>query len=240
MMAIPIHHDAIMTPSSFSCLVVEDEPAMRKFIRVGLEASQFRVLLAETRKEGIEMFVSHNPDVVLLDLGLPDGDGLDLIKTVREFSGTPIVVLSARGLESDKVNALDAGADDYLTKPFGMPELMARVRAVQRRQLPVATSPTLSFGDLTIELANRRVTKNGELVHLTPIEYSLLTMFVKHPDKVLTHRMLLESVWGPSYVRHNHYVRVHVAELRKKIEADPVRPKHLVTESGVGYRWMSP
>jgi two-component system KDP operon response regulator KdpE len=220
-------------------LVVEDEPQMRRLLRATLSAHGYRVLEAETAAEGIRLATSHNPTLVLLDLGLPDGDGFDLARRLREWSQTPIIVISARGREGDKVEALDAGADDYLTKPFGVGELLARMRVALRHALRsegTATPQVLEFGPLRIDLVRREVTRAGQEVHLTPIEYKLLALLAQNAGKVLTHRQILKQVWGPTHADHTHYVRVHMAELRKKIEAEPARPKLLVTEPGVGYR----
>lgn len=220
-------------------LVVEDEPQMRRFLRVTLTAHGYRLIEAGTAAEGILHASSHNPEIVLLDLGLPDGDGFDLTRRLREWSQVPIIVISARGREGDKVEALDAGADDYLTKPFGMGELLARMRVALRhaqRSAGALAAQVLEFGPLRIDLARREVTRAEQEVHLTPIEYKLLVMLAQHAGKVLTHRQILKHVWGPGHIEHTHYVRVHMAELRKKIEAEPARPKLLVTEPGVGYR----
>jgi len=220
-------------------LVVEDEPQMRRFLRASLSAHGYRLVEATSAEEAMRHASSHNPDLVLLDLGLPDLDGVALTKRLREWSRKPIVVVSARGREDDKVDAFDAGADDYLTKPFGLGELLARMR-VALRHAEQATLPTgeqvLELGDLRIDLARREVTKAGREVHLTPIEYKLLTLLAKNAGRVLTHRQILLDVWGPSYATQTHYVRVHMAELRKKIETEPARPKLIVTEPGVGYR----
>jgi two-component system KDP operon response regulator KdpE len=220
-------------------LVVEDEPQMRKFIRASLSSHGYRVLEAERAADAVSLLTSHNPELVLLDLGLPDGDGIELAKQVREWSRVPIIVLSARGREDDKVAALDAGADDYLTKPFGVNELLARMRVAlrhARRGDPEPALQTLEFGDLKLDLVRREVFRGTEALHLTPIEYKLLCLFAQNAGKVLTHRHILKDVWGPAYATQTHYVRVHMAELRKKLEADPARPKLLVTEPGVGYR----
>ena len=220
-------------------LVVEDEPEMRKFIRATLASRGYRLLEAERAIEGVQSLTSHNPDLVLLDLGLPDGDGIDLTRQLREWTRVPIIVLSARGREDDKVAALDAGADDYLTKPFGVNELLARMR-VALRHAEASRGGTevraYEFGDLRIDLVRREVFRGEEEVHLTPIEYKLLVLFARHAGKVLTHRQILKEVWGPAYAAQTHYVRVHMAELRKKVEANASRPKLLVTEPGVGYR----
>lgn len=220
-------------------LVVEDEPPVRKFLRATLASHGFRVVEAKNASEAIALFTSHNPEIVLLDLGLPDGDGLDVTRKLREFSTAPIIVISARGRETDKVAALDAGADDYLTKPFGTNELLARIR-VALRHSALARAPTpeavLTAGPLAVDLARRLVTLNGTEIHLTPIEYKMLVILAQHAGKVVTHRHLLQEVWGPSYAEQTHYLRVHMAQLRRKLEADPARPKLLTTEAGVGYR----
>lgn len=228
-----------MSDSGALVLVVEDEPQMRKFIRASLSSHGYRVMEAERVSEAVMLVTTHNPDIVLLDLGLPDGDGIDLTRQLREWSRVPIIVLSARGREDDKVSALDAGADDYLTKPFGVNELLARMRvALRHAQTAGAASPAqvLEFGEVKIDLVRREVFRGAEELRLTPIEYKLLVLFAQHAGKVLTHRQILKEVWGPAYATQTHYVRVHMAELRKKVEADPSRPKLLVTEPGVGYR----
>jgi two-component system KDP operon response regulator KdpE len=228
-----------MTQDGPLVLVVEDEPQMRRFIRASLASHGYRILEAERASEAVMLATSHNPDLVLLDLGLPDGDGIDLTRQVREWSRVPIIVISARGREDDKVAALDAGADDYLTKPFAVNELLARMRVAQRHANAPATpaeAQIFEFDALHIDIARREVTLSGQVVHLTPIEYKLLHLFARHAGKVLTHRQILKEVWGPAYATQTHYVRVQMAELRKKIELDPSRPKLLVTEPGVGYR----
>jgi two-component system, OmpR family, KDP operon response regulator KdpE len=220
-------------------LVVEDEPQMRKFIRASLSSHGYRVVEAERAAEAVMLMTSRNPEMVLLDLGLPDGDGIDLTRQFREWSQVPIIVLSARGREDDKVAALDAGADDYLTKPFGVNELLARMRVALRHAQTRAADPAvqaIEFGELKIDLVRREVFRGAEELHLTPIEYKLLILLAHNAGKVLTHRQILKEVWGPGYATHTHYVRVHMAELRKKVEAEPSRPKLLVTEPGVGYR----
>ncbi|MFZ5439706.1 MAG: response regulator [Myxococcota bacterium] len=219
-------------------LVVEDEPQMRRFIRASLDSHDFRVLEAERAAEVTGLITSHNPELVLLDLGLPDGDGIALTRQLREWTRVPVIVISARGREDDKVSALDAGADDYLTKPFSVKELLARMRVALRHAHAGSTpaEQVLQFGELKLDLARREVFRGAEELHLTPIEYKLLALFAKHAGKVLTHRQILTEVWGPAYANQNHYVRVHMAELRKKIEPEPSRPRLLVTEPGVGYR----
>lgn len=228
-----------MSETDALVLIVEDEPQMRSFIRVSLSSHEYRVLEAERAADAVMLLTSHNPDLVLLDLGLPDADGIDLTRTIRESSRVPIIVLSARGREADKVAALDAGADDYLTKPFGVKELLARMRVALRHARTAASSPdsqVLEFGEVKIDLARREVFRGATQIHLTPIEYKLLFFLARQAGKVLTHRQILNEVWGPAYANQTHYVRVHMADLRKKIEDDPSRPKLLVTEQGVGYR----
>ena len=220
-------------------LLIEDEPQMRRFLRAALESHEYRLVEATTSREGLAQATSRNPDVILLDLGLPDGDGIDLARRIREWSTTPIIVISARGKEQDKIAALDAGADDYLTKPFDVGELMARLRVALRhatRSGGAASEPVFSVGDLRVDLARRQVFVAGAEVHLTPTEYKLLTLLVHHVGRVLTHRQLLKEVWGPNAVEHSHYVRVYMTQLRHKLEADATRPRYLLTEPGVGYR----
>lgn len=219
-------------------LIVEDEPHIRRFLRAGLESENCQVNEAANAERGLIEAGTRKPDLVLVDLGLPDRDGVDFIRRLRDWSGVPILVLSARADEADKVAALDAGADDYLTKPFGMPELLARVRALLRRALrPQADGPArITFADVEVDLARRSVTRGGEPVHLTPIEYKLLGHLIANAGRVLTHRQLLAQIWGPTHVEHTHYLRVYMAGLRRKLEANPAVPAHIVTESGVGYR----
>ena len=218
-------------------IIVEDERHIRRFIRTALETEDWRVFEAETMKQGLVEAGTRKPDVVILDLGLPDGDGVDFIRDLRAWSLTPVIVLSARVDETQKIAALDAGADDYLTKPFGVGELLARVRAVLRRKtVGNADESVFRFGDVEVDLAKRQVRKNDMQVHLTSLEYRLLTTLVANAEKVLTHRQILRDVWGPSYVAHDHYVRVHMGNLRRKLEDDPAQPKHLLTETAVGYR----
>ncbi|MBX7190422.1 MAG: response regulator [Sandaracinaceae bacterium] len=220
-------------------LVVEDEKELRRFVRAALTAHGYRMIEASSVAEAKMLATSHNPEIVLLDLGLPDGDGLELLAMLREWSRVPVIVLSARGREDDKVLALDAGADDYLTKPFGTNELLARMRVALRHRASDAVGgeeKVLTFGDVSIDRTKRLVARGGQELHLTPIEYRLLVLLAEHAGKVLTHRHILKEVWGPTYASQSHYVRVHMAELRKKIEVDPSRPKLIVTEPGVGYR----
>lgn len=228
-----------MTDVPYVVLVIEDEPQMLKFLRASLGAEGYRVLEATTGSEGLSLARSHNPDLVLLDLGLPDMDGTDVTQKLRDWSATPILVISARGREDDKVRALDAGADDYLTKPFGTGELMARIRVARRhrdRGAQGRIDPVITVGDLGIDLDKRIVRSDGSEVHLTPNEYKLLAVLMKNAGKVLTHRQLLKEVWGPSYASQTQYLRVYMAQLRHKLERDAARPRYLVTEPGVGYR----
>ncbi|MCK6592494.1 MAG: response regulator [Polyangiaceae bacterium] len=220
-------------------LLIEDEPQMRRFLRASLTSRDYRLIEAETAEEGMRLGTSHNPDLILMDLSLPDGDGIDLTRRFREWTRAPILVISARGREDDKVSALDAGADDYLTKPFGVNELLARIRAALRRSQEVTGpggEPVIDIGSLHIDLARREVRIGDREVHLTPIEYKMLVLLAKNAGKVLTHKQIVKEVWGPSRSLQPHHVRVHMAELRKKIEAEAARPKYLVTEPGVGYR----
>ncbi len=220
-------------------LVVEDEPDIRRFVRMTLESEGHEVFEAATLERGLIEAASRRPELAIVDLGLPDGDGVDLIRDLRTWSAAPIIVLSARSGERDKVGALDAGADDYLVKPFGVAELLARVRAQLRRLTLTSLSaePVLRFGAVTVDLARRVVERHGAPVHLTPIEYRLLTHLASQPDRVVTHQQLLKAVWGPGHAQDTHYVRVHMANLRKKVEDEPSMPKHVLTEAGVGYRF---
>jgi two-component system KDP operon response regulator KdpE len=220
-------------------LLIEDEPQMRRFLRTALGAQDYRLVEATTAREGLAQAASRNPDVILLDLGLPDRDGLEVTRELRGWSATPIIVLSARGREQDKVAALDLGADDYLTKPFGVEELLARIRvALRHAALPPGAGPEPVFeaAGVRVDLVKREVRRDGREVHLTPTEYKLLALLIRHAGKVLTHRQMLKEVWGTSYADQSHYVRVYLAQLRQKLESDPARPRLLVTEPGVGYR----
>lgn len=221
-------------------LVVEDEAPMRRFLCSALTSHGFRVAEAGTLASAERLATESRPAAVLLDLGMPDGDGLELLKQLREWSRAPVIVLSARDREDDKVLALDAGADDYLTKPFGTSELLARIRVALRhaRGQAVADDPVITIGPMRIDQARHEVTVDGEPVHLTPIEFRLLALLARHGGKVLTHRQLLHDVWGPRNTHQTHYLRVHMAALRRKIEADPARPRWLITEAGVGYRLL--
>ena len=219
-------------------LVVDDEPQIARALRVALSARGYDVDTAGNGETAIEAHAARPADVIVLDLGLPGIDGIEVTRRLRGWSQVPIVVLSVRDAQTDKVAALDAGADDYLTKPFGMDELQARIRAVLRRSPAAATQPSaLTFGSIEIDLAKRLVRKDGAALHLTPTEYQLLEALVTHPGKLLTHRWLLSRVWGGSYGEESHYVRVYVAQLRRKLEEDASRPRWILTEPGLGYRW---
>jgi two-component system, OmpR family, KDP operon response regulator KdpE len=222
-------------------LLVEDDAQMRRFLRTTLSTHEYRILEAGTGKEALALAAAHTPDLIVLDLGLPDGDGIEVTRGLREWTKVPILVLSARAHDQDKVQALDAGADDYLTKPFSVPELLARLRVALRHAAMASTlerEPVLEFGDLRIDLAERRVQCAGVPVHLTRLEYKLLSSLVRHPGRVLTHAQLLREVWGPESQGQNHYVRVYMAHLRNKLETDPARPRRLLSEPGVGYRFQ--
>lgn len=220
-------------------LLIEDEPHMRRFLGATLRAHEYQVVEAATAREGVTQAAGRNPDVILLDLGLPDSDGLEVAQAIRRSAGTPIIVLSARGREHDKVTALDLGVDDYLTKPFGTPELLARVRVALRHaamRAGGAPEPLFVSGALEVDLMRRQVRVDGAEVHLTPTEYKLLAALVRHAGRVVTHRQLLEAVWGAHSAADSHHVRVYMAQLRHKLERDPARPRLLLTEPGVGYR----
>jgi two-component system KDP operon response regulator KdpE len=226
-------------PPPLVVLIVEDEQPMRRFLRAALGAQGFQLVEAVTGEEAITRAAMRPPDIVLLDLGLPDIDGFEVTRRLREWTSTPIIVLSARGQESDKIRALDAGADDYLTKPFATGELLARIRVALRHRAAAGSSPedgVVEIGTLRIDRAQREVTLGGEHVHLTPREYRLLAELARYPGRVLTHEHLLRAVWGPPDVTQHHYLRVYMAQLRHKLEGDPSRPRLLLTEPGVGYR----
>jgi two-component system KDP operon response regulator KdpE len=230
-------------PDADLILVVEDDPPIRKFLRGALSGEGYRIAEAETGEQALRLAAQQPPDLIILDLGLPDIDGQQVLKRLREWFTGPIVILSARDQEQQKVQALDAGADDYLSKPFGAGELLARMRAALRRSAKAsggAEASTFSAGDLQVDLAARRVVVRGEEVHLTPIEYKLLTTLIRHSGKVLTHRFLLKEVWGPGNADETHYLRVHMAALRRKVERDSANPEVLLTEQGVGYRLVRP
>jgi two-component system KDP operon response regulator KdpE len=218
-------------------LVVDDEPQIRRALATNLTARGYEVLQAGTGEEALRLVADHHPDVVILDLGLPGMDGIEVVHGLRGWSDVPIIVLSVRSEERDKVEALDAGADDFLTKPFGMAELLARVRAAVRRGTPAGTEPVIDAGGLHIDLAAKRVLRDGADVHLTPTEWGLLEQLSRNPGRLVTQRQLLQAVWGPEYGTETHYLRVYMATLRRKLEDDPGRPRHLITEPGMGYRF---
>lgn len=218
-------------------LVIEDEAPVRHFLRTALEAHGYRMIETDTGREGLAQAAGRRPDVILLDLGLPDGDGIDVTRRLREWATTPVIVISARGRDEDKVEALDAGADDYLTKPFSVDELLARMRvALRHAQAGGAADPVFTSGDLTVDQAKRIVMVRGAEVHLTPTEYRLLSALAKHAGRVLTHKQLRHEVWGPHTATTTQALRVYMNQLRHKIEAEPARPRLLMTEPGVGYR----
>lgn len=222
-------------------LVVEDESQMRRFLRASLVSNGYRVFEAETGADGIAQTAARNPDLVLLDLGLPDLDGLVVTERLREWAKMPIIVLSARGKEEDKILALDAGADDYLTKPFGVGELLARIRVALRHAARTESGAAeFATGNVKVDLGRREVRKNDQVVHLTPIEYKLLCALIKHEGRVITHRQLLREVWGPNAIDQTQYLRVYMGQLRHKLEDNPNRPRFLTTEPGVGYRLRGP
>lgn len=228
-----------MTASPINILIVEDEKEIRRFVRTALEGEGLRVFESDTLQRGLIEAGTRKPDLIILDLGLPDGDGLTYIRDLRHWSAIPVIVLSARTSEEDKIAALDAGADDFLTKPFGVGELLARVRVALRRHAGGdQESPLVTFSDVTVDLIHRRVQRHGEDCHLTPIEFRLLAELLANSGKVITQRQLLSHVWGPNYVEHNHYLRIYMGHLRQKLEADATRPRHLLTETGVGYRFL--
>jgi two-component system KDP operon response regulator KdpE len=228
-----------MTATRPTVLVIEDDPPIRRFLRAALEGEGMAVQDADTGRRGLAVAAARRPDLVILDLGLPDMDGLDVIRELRAWTRIPILILSAHSREQEKVAALDAGADDYLTKPFGVPELLARLRAHLRRSNLVGAGSVGSrfqFGDVIVDLDARQVVKAGEVVRLTPIEYRLLAAMIRDMGKVLTHRQLLREVWGPGHAEDSHYLRIYMAQLRRKLESDSAKPTHLLTETGVGYR----
>jgi two-component system, OmpR family, KDP operon response regulator KdpE len=224
-----------MTEQGARVLVVDDERSIRRFLKVSL-GGQFTIFEATTGEEALTAVVNDRPDVVILDLGLPDMDGVEVTRRLREWTQIPIIIVSVREQEKDKIAALDAGADDYLTKPFGVGELMARLRSALRRSAQAETEPSFKTGNLAVDLNRREVTVNNEPITLTPTEYDLLRIFIKHAGKVITHDQLLRAVWGTAYESEKHMLQVNISNLRRKIEPDPVRPSYLVTEPGVGYR----
>jgi two-component system KDP operon response regulator KdpE len=229
-----------MTENHTTILLIEDENQMRRFLRVTLHSEKYGVIEAENGADGITQAAMRNPDVVLLDLGLPDMDGLEVINKLREWSAVPIIIISAREQEGDKIKALDSGADDYLTKPFGAGELVARIRVALRHAAPKSPDQGGSVfvaNDLKIDFLKRQVHRGAREIHLTPIEYRLLTVLVRNAGRVMTHRQILKEVWGPPYIEQTHYLRVFMNQLRKKIETDSTRPRFLLNEPGVGYRF---
>ena len=218
-------------------LVIDDEAQIRRFLRISLEANHYHVREAITGQEGLEQAALQRPEVVILDLGLPDMDGIQVLKRLREWSHVPVIILSVRDADADKIAALDAGADDYLTKPFSVGELLARLRVAQRHSQPAPEAAIFHAGSLQVDLVRRVVTVRDEPIKLTATEYAFLRLLVQNAGKVLTHRQILREVWGPQYVEETHYLRVYAAQLRRKIEDDPARPQLLLTEPGVGYRF---
>lgn len=233
---------SIEMPNSIGNIVlIEDELQIRRFVTAALENEKFQVYCAENGKQGLIEIGTRKPDAVILDLGLPDIDGLDVIRETRNWSNIPIIVLSARTQEAEKVAALDLGADDFLSKPFGTPELLARLRAQLRRRSmlsDVSVQGDFVFGNIAVDLPKRLVSKSGKTIHLTPIEFRLLTELIKNAGRVVTQRQLLKDVWGPSYVNNEHYLRIYMSHLRQKLEDDPTQPKHFITEVGVGFRFI--
>jgi len=219
-------------------LIIDDEKQIRRLLKVALTGHGYELEEAVSGQDGLHKAAVFRPDLVILDLGLPDLDGLEVLRRLREWSQTPVIILSVREQENDKINALDNGADDYVTKPFGMGELLARIRAALRHAAGLGNEPVLNFGDLEIDVAQRRITVDGNVIKLTPTEYELLRNLAVYSGKVLTHRQLLRAVWGPSYENDTQYLRVYIAQLRRKIESDPSRPRHIITEPGVGYRLL--
>jgi two-component system KDP operon response regulator KdpE len=231
-----------MTEPTPIALLVEDDPQIRRFVRAALEAEGLRVAESDSMKRGLIDAGTRKPDLIILDLGLPDGDGIEFIHALRKWSPMPIIVLSARIHETEKIKALDAGADDYLTKPFGVGELLARVRAALRRQRHPQTSAQglFQFGEVKVDLHARLVSKSNQSVHLTPVEYRLLTVLIANAGRVVTNSQLLREVWGPAHLDNGHYLRVYMGHLRQKLEDDPAQPKFFLTETGVGYRLLLP
>jgi len=221
-------------------LIIDDEVQIRRLLRVVLEGENYQVREAKTGQEGLTEIASRRPDIILLDLGLPDMDGIAVLKRLREWSETPVLVLTVRDDEQEKVAALDGGAEDYVTKPFSTPELLARLRAAQRKTRPAEEISVFKRGDLVVDLTSHVVTRAGHEIKLTATEYALLRLFARHPGRVLTHRYILREIWGPKSEEHRQYLRVYVTHLRQKIESDPANPSLVITESGIGYRFISP
>jgi two-component system KDP operon response regulator KdpE len=230
----------VNTLAATTLVVIEDDPQIRRFLRTGLSAEPFRIFEADNGKDGLIEAAIRKPDLVILDLGLPDMDGVDVVARLREWYTRPIIILSARSNEQEKIKALDAGADDYLTKPFGIGELMARIRVALRRgaRTDESVETTFQFGDVKLDLGARRVFRGAQELHLTPNEYRLLSTLVRHAGKVCTHRQLMTEVWGPGHAEHGHYLRIYMGQLRHKLEVDPAKPRYLRTELGVGYRLL--
>jgi two-component system KDP operon response regulator KdpE len=227
-----------MPEKGMRILIVDDEPQIRKLLRVSLGAHGYDIDEADTGQDGVNRAAIFKPDLIILDLGLPDVDGKQVVQRIREWSEAPIIILTARDQEQEKIEALDAGADDYITKPFGVGELMARMRVSLRRAAHSEGEPIITCGELTLDLAQRRVTVGGREVKLTPTEYDIIKVLAQHAGKVLTHKQLLKAVWGNSYDEDTHYIHVFVGQLRRKIEENPTQPRYILTESGVGYRLM--
>jgi len=217
-------------------LVIDDEKQIRRMLKTALTGFGYDIAEASSGREGLNQTAMFHPDLIILDLGLPDLDGVEVVRRLREWTHVPVIVLSVREQEKDKISALDAGADDYITKPFGMGELLARIRVALRHAAKTEDEPVLTFGELTVDLARRRVTRGGEEVKLTPTEYEILKYLALQAGRVVTHKQLLKAIWGPNYQDETHYLRIYIAQLRRKIEADPAQPSYIVTESGVGYR----
>src|SRR5215469_1883416 len=228
---------ATETAPQISVMVIDDEPQIQRLLTIMLESQGYRVAAASTGKEGLAASAQRRHDLIILDLGLPDLNGISVLKQIREWTQTPVIILTVQDAEAEKIEALDSGADDYVTKPFNTGELLARLRAALRRSnLGKSQEPVLRFGELEVDLARRRVTHKGQAIKLTAIEYSLLRLFVQHAGKVLTHRQILREVWGPNYTEQTHYLRVYMTHLREKLEAEPSAPTLLITEPGIGYR----
>lgn len=228
-----------MSENKIHIVLIEDEKQIRRFLSTALEGEQIEVFENDSAKQGLISCATRKPDLVIIDLGLPDLDGLEVIRDLRSWSEVPIIVLSARSNEADKVAALDAGADDYLTKPFGSAELLARIRAHLRRHQPQQSSDIFEFGEIVINFSLRTVTKAGQTIHLSPIEYRLLSVLARHAGKVMTHQHLLKQVWGPNHSESSHYLRIYMANLRHKLEDQPAQPRYFITETGVGYRLIT-